>query len=395
MSHPLLNKEIQDFIRAHEKEDILRLLLNSNPFPEIDQKFLIEQIHGRQKAKEKLPTWYNIAHILYPPKLNLEQTSSEITANYKASLTQHQKIADLTGGFGVDAYAFAKANLEVHYFELNPELATLVRHNFAVMGIDHVTITAGDGLEHLLNSEELYDVLYIDPSRRDAQRQKVFLLGDCIPNVPEHLDALLTKTGRLLVKTSPMLDLQAGLQELNQVHAIHIIAVDQEVKELVWDIRSETMEGTPKIIIALLQEDQSQVIHIGRDELENAEAFYEDPQQYLYEPHAALLKAGAFQWLSQHFKVGKLHVNSHLYTADKEIDFPGRKFEIKAIYPFDKRLRKQLLLDRAHISTRNFPKTVAQLRSQLKWKDGGPDYLFFTRDRDKKLVVLHTQKVNS
>lgn len=109
----------------------------------------------------------------------------------------------------------------------------------------------------------------------------------------------------------------------------------------------------------------------------------------MYEPNAAILKSGGFHQISNQLNVFKLHQHSHLYTSDSLIDFPGRIFKIKNIIPYDKKKISKIVPDKkANITTRNFPKTVAQIRKETKLKDGGNLFLFFSTDRNNKLIVL-------
>ncbi|MDX1784354.1 MAG: class I SAM-dependent methyltransferase, partial [Aequorivita vladivostokensis] len=199
---PLLNKEIQEFIRDFEG-NISELAFAGSPFENVSIQELIQQIESRRRIEKKLPTWFNTANILFPPKLNLEQTSSEITAKYKASLVKGTTIADITGGFGVDSFFFAEKFETIHHFETNPNLAELAKHNFGVFGKENIHCHAADGLQTALNSK--YDVIYADPSRRHDSKGKVFFLNDCEPNIPENISEILNHCNQFLVKTSPML----------------------------------------------------------------------------------------------------------------------------------------------------------------------------------------------
>ncbi|NJY64226.1 class I SAM-dependent methyltransferase, partial [Salinimicrobium sp. CDJ15-81-2] len=375
MNRKLLNKEVQDFIESRYKEEVSKMAFKGSPFKGISTQELLVQLSGKKKAEKKLPTWFAHRGIVYPPNLNLEQTSSEITAKYKASLVSGNTLADLTGGFGIDSYYFSKKVKQVYHLELNKNLQEIAAHNFGSLGVKNVISEAGDGMEFLKHSSEKFDWIYLDPSRRDDTGGRVFFLSDCLPNIPENFDLLQEKAKNIMIKTSPLLDLSAGLQELKDVNEIHIIAVDNDVKELLWILSSKPSAAIRiKTINFQKQERQEFEANFGDDHVEQ----YEEPQEFLYEPNAAIMKSGLFAALGHELQLRKLHPNSQLFTSSELLEFPGRRFRIEKVLPFRKKQLKKELSEKANISVRNFPETVANLRKQLKIKEGGDQYLFFT-----------------
>lgn len=384
----LLKPEVQQFIRTYS-EDLSKLAFSGSPFKDITVQELIQQIKSRRKAEKKLPTWFSTEAILYPPKLNLEQTSSEATATYKASLVSGESIADLTGGFGVDSHSFANTFKKVYYFEINKELSELAKHNFEILTLKNIDVTHANGVEVIKNRK--YDVIYMDPSRRNEAKGKVFFLSDCEPNVPKHLDTFFESAPTLLIKTSPMLDISVGLSELKHVSQLHIVAVNNEVKELVWLLKKNHTEPALVKTINLKNNSEERFeFTIGT----TSEAVYDQPSRFLYEPNAAILKSGAFDHLSEAFKVKKLHKHSHLYTSDSLRDFPGRRFVIGKVVPYSKKeIKAALSFKKANITTRNFPVDVSSLRKKWKLNDGGDVFLFFTTLEDDKKVMLICEKI--
>ena len=366
------------------------MALLGSPFPEVSTQELATQLFGKKKAEKKLPTWFEHDGIIYPPALNLEQTSSEITAEYKASLIEGNINADITGGFGIDSYFFSKNFNKVVHCELDPDLSELVKHNSEILGIQNLETRIGDGIEFLKNSAEEFDWIYLDPSRRDESGGRVFHLSDCIPNVPEHLDLLLEKASGVMVKTSPLLDLQLGIKSLRQVEQVHVVAVENEVKELLWIIKREPKEDVKIKTINLTKKGAEMFEEKFRNDLG---VDYSNPLEFLYEPNAAIMKSGLFDAVGHHYKVKKLHPNSHLFTSEDLKKFPGRSFKIEDVLPYKGKKTRFSGLDKANISTRNFPESVADLRKKLKLKEGGDHFLFFTTGPDEKKVVLICSKV--
>ncbi len=388
MNSALLKPDVQDFIRKNFKADVSKIAFKGSPFKDISTRELAEQISGRRKAEKKLPTWFKTEGIVFPPSLNLEQTSSENTAAYKASLISGKNLADLTGGFGVDSFFFSKKVQNVRHFELNESLSKIVAHNFKILEVPNVEVSHGDGLSFLEQTAIEFDWLYLDPSRRTDAGGRIFQLSDCLPNVPEHLDLLLKKSKNIMVKTSPLLDLQAGIRELKNVATIHIVAVENEVKELLW-ILGQIPSGATKVVTVNLRKKGNESFNgiFG----EPANSIYSKPLSWLYEPNAAIMKSGLFDSLSEKFKLAKLHPNSHLFTSEKLKDnFPGRQFQILEVFPYQRKtLKAALNLRKANITTRNFPESVEDLRKKLKIKEGGEHYLFFTTTaKDEKICIV-------
>ena len=386
----LLQPEIQDFINKNLNEDSTKLALKKNPFPEVNYSVLINQIIAKKKAKDKLPTWFLSENIIYPEKISIEQTSSEITANYKASLVSGEKLIDCTGGFGIDDYYFSKHFKSVIHCELNPDLSQIVNHNFKNLKATNIKCYQGDSTEILNQLNQKFDCIYIDPSRRNDAKGKVFMLADCLPNVVALQDFYFQFTDIILIKTAPILDLHAGLLELKNVSEIHIVAVENEVKELLWKIVKNFNES-PEIFAVNLEKEKQTITKI-----ESSKSYfvsYSLPKKYLYEPNASLMKSGRFEAVSELFAVGKLHQHSHLYTSDELIDFPGRKFQIDLIVPFQKKeITQHLQGKKMNVSTRNFPIKPEELKKKYKILDGGTIFAFFTTNlKNEKIIVLCTK----
>ncbi len=394
MNKALLNPEVQKFISEHLFEDLSKLILKGSPFPYISSQEIGVQISGKKKAKFKLPLWFNTQNILYPPNLNLEQTSSEKTAKYKASLISGDKLIDLTGGFGIDSYFFAEKFSQLTYCELNPELFAIATHNFKILGAENINAFQGNGIEFLKKSEEHFDWIYLDPSRRDEHGGKVFHLNQCTPDIPKNLELLFERSENVMLKTSPLLDLKAGIIELKQVSEIHIVAVNSDVKELLW-ILKKGYQGEVEIKTIDFQKSETQQFDtIFRNN--QSEVPLSLPLKYIYEPNPVIMKSGMFRELAVQTNTFKLHSNTHLFTSETIKNFPGRIFEVFDIVPFNKKLLKQKLkLKKANITTRNFPKSVEVLRQELKISEGGNFYLFFTTNLKNEKIVLVCVKISA
>lgn len=359
---------------------------------------LIQQIAGRQKIRKKLPLFFTNHKLIIPPTINLEQSSSEATANFKAALFEGKKIVDITGGLGIDSFAFASKNKVIHC-ELNPELAKISETNAQILQLSTIEILACDGIDYVHKSSSNFDLIYLDPARRSNSNKKLIKFEDCTPNILAIKDDLFEKTDQILMKTSPMFDISLGLHQLKNVSKVWVVAVKNEVKEILWLLTknvSLASEETPIYTININK--------LGDEEFDGN--YYEEKhsiankgivKQFLYEPNASILKAGFFNLISTKFKLDKLATNSHLYSSDALIsNFPGRIFEVKEVLPYKTNLlKKRLLKKKINISTRNFSSLVRDLISKFKIVEGGEEFVFFTQQNETEKIVIFTKKVSA
>lgn len=384
------NQATLDFIREHADDDVRQLALRGSKMSEVDLSYALEQIAGRQKAHTKLPSWASIDGIVYPPHLSMEQCSSEATARYKASIAGKGALfVDLTAGFGVDMAFIAQGFQKAVHVERQPQLCAISSENYSLLGLNHIEVVCGDGVEYLHTMDHV-DLLFIDPARRDEHGGRTYGIADCTPNVLEMLDEMLEKADRVMIKLSPMLDWRKAVADLGKVNDVHIISVDNECKELLLAVKSEERtenSASPSlrvVCVNLLSDGNKECFEFnGQQSSPSSSAFHFSPvaSRFLYEPNASIMKAGCFGLLEQRFGVMQLDKNSHLFVSDKEvIGFPGREFLIEKRTSMNKRELKAALadIDKANITVRNFPMSVAELRKRLKLKEGGEVYIFAT-----------------
>ena len=462
----------KDFIKKHLKDDVNKLALSK--FPEgIDKQFVIRQIQARQVLSKKLPSWAENDELIFPKKLSLEQCSSELTAKYKASLStefveerlstkRHETISvdscelveekrfsvdscelveekrfsadscelveekrfsvdscelvdkervlvDLTGGMGVDTAFLSDDFDKTFYVEMQEELCEIAKHNFKVLNKNIEVVN--DNAEHFLTICDEVDCIYLDPARRDEYGRKMVSLHDCSPDVVELHDLLLEKAKRVLIKVSPMLDIEMVKKELKDISSIHVVAVRNECKEVLISQRT-TDNGQQSVgasqhlsITATDLREGWNFTFFEEEELNAQWTLADGVGKYLYEPGVACMKAGCFKLLSQRYALDKLHRNSHLYTSDELIsDFPGRIFEVLEVFPFDKKTKKEItsLLSqqptaksqqpKVSVATRNFPLSAEELKKNLGVQDGSDFYLFGTTMKGEKKVVIIVKK---
>ena len=391
--------EMQQFINQHMDAGTNKLLLKAKQFIGFDVHFAIQQIIARNSLKHKLQQWANNPNIIYPSRISTEQCSSELTATYKQQLIKGKVLCDLTGGLGVDSYFFSLKAEKVIYVERFIEYCKAAQHNFIVLGAHNIEIVNGDSRN--IVSKIIADTYYIDPARRSGCNKRVYALSDCEPNILELKDNLLSLGKRVIIKTSPMIDINHSLCSLPETQELHIVAVKNECKELLFVLEKNTLNIDVSELkvntINIIDKEKSQVYNF--DYLKEKDInipFAQTIDTYLYEPNAAILKSGAFKLLSKDYQVHKLHKHSHLYTSSNLVsDFPGRIFKVKEVTIFSSKYLKLLknTIPKANITTRNFTLSVAELRRKSGIKEGGEVYLFATTMLNDKKVIIHCEKI--
>lgn len=373
----------------------LDILVLSSKYATLRLAAMIHQHKSRLKFREKLPVFCGTDKVFMPPSINLEQCSSELTANFKAGLVGGKNFIDLSAGMGIDAFAMADKFEQGLLVEKQVELSALSAHNGACMGKTNLAFVGGiTGEAYLQDYVGQCGLIYLDPDRRPGKQGRIFRLEDCEPQVIELLPTLFEHTNRVMIKCSPLLDIQAACNSLARVKDVYVLAVRNECKELVFLLEKDFV-GEATIHAINLGEDQQGdfAFTMAQEKLIDIEPH--EIKQYVYEPHAAILKAGAFKTICTRFEVNKIHLNTHLYTSEKLVEnFPGRKFEVLDLCKVDKKALTQLLPNRkANLSIRNFPGTQATLKKKLQIQDGGDYYVFAFTDNKQKHQLVIAKKV--
>ena len=396
MIEALQRPEVQQFIKDHLYDDPADLMLRASRFPELPMREVAEQIRARLKAKSKLPEWFEAEGLLYPGRVSVEQSSSEALARYKAKWVQGQTMVDLTGGMGVDCFYLSQHFKTAHYVERQETLAALAKYNFETLQATQVSCHHQDSLDFLKSSNQHFDLIYIDPARRAEGNRKVAGFEDCEPNLISLMPLLRARAEKVMIKASPMLDIKKAISDLGGVAEVHVIADRNEVKELLFIDSGAHLEAPPVHCVNLNPQGE-EVFHFDFGQESRTEVSYSTVQEYLYEPNATLLKAGAFRSVASTYGLKKLHPNTHLYTADHWLGaFPGRTFKVMTDVALQKKtLRKQLPGMKAHVAVRNYPMSVEAIRKKTGLKEGGTHYVFgFTDQKGPKAVMCQRMTGN-
>ncbi len=428
-------ESFERFIVDNEGADTVRLVMSRRewPAPEdselagFDAKSLaINTIEGRRRLRKKLPEWVTCTGLVYPSSLCTEQCSSSDTARYKASIVQRifneyvevttkardkGKIVDLTGGLGVDAWAFSEVAGEVLYNEMNPELAAVARHNFMELGVTNIFIknceATKDSLEGILGDFQP-DIIFMDPARRDSAGKKVFLLEDCSPDVLKMLPELFRISRFVFLKLSPMADISMAVERLDRtyesflqstsgdgwngqwVREVHVVASGGECKELLV-----LLDREHKGEYSLTCREDGKTLTFTSQEIAEAKATLPESTfaRIIFEPGKSLTKAGAFNALCERFGLVKLARFTHLYTIGEPLseteleerikqfkDF-GKVYFVKELLPLNKASIKDVGRRYPHseVSAKNIPMSSDELRARLKVKSGDDAHIFGAR----------------
>ena len=409
-----MDQAFRDFILAHADDDCDRLLLSKEKWPDMDVRAAVNCIISRRKLKGKLPSWWAEEELFYPNTLSAEQCSGEEAAALKAGIAlgllnedipldisneetalgkEHRtpKIADLTGGLGVDCWSFARAGAEVLYNEMSPEICGAAQHNLPLLGVKAVFRNCElrkDNVGEILGDFRP-DLIYLDPARRSAGGSKVFRLGDCSPDLSTLLKPLLERAPRILAKLSPMADISRLLKELEDaagypcVSRIHIIGSGGECKELLLSIGRQAVEN-PSVTVwdrgrsysfSPGDERDAVAIPLSLKDIEHSR------DSLLFEPGSALMKAGPYKLLCRE-GMKKAGRSTQLYfTENRNLEGLGKYFRILAVLPLNKRSMKELaeFCSKAGVSARNIPMGSDELRRRLGVRAGDGHHIFGIR----------------
>lgn len=370
--------QLRDFVVEHMDDDLDRLLFSAGRYPEIDMPVAVEQIEARRRLRNKLPEWYAAPDLIMGGRVPAEQCSSELTARYKRDLVVGRTLADLTGGMGVDFYYMSRGLESAVYVERQPHLCVAAKHNFKILGAGNVEVVEGDGMLLLLEA----DTIYLDPARRATDGSRVYDLVACEPDVVTNRQLLMERCRRLVIKISPMADLNRVLRLMPGISQIHVLAVRGECKEVLLVLDRDNAVDTVSIYCVDFKATGKIVFQFTcQEETDARSVFAETCGRYLYEPDVSVMKAGAFRCVGQRYGVSKLELNSHLYTSEElRSDFPGRIFQVEEVIAFASKTVKNLrrTIPQANITARNFPLTADKLRARTGIRDGGEVYLFAT-----------------
>jgi len=379
----ILQPEIQRFIDENMSVDLVQLILSGSPFEDISIQEIVCQIKGKLVAKKKFPKFLK-KNIIFPPNINLQQTSSESTAVFKSNIFSGESLLDLTCGFGIDSFYMSEKFKHITLVENNNDLLEITKHNFKIFNKTNVEYFNFDANKFLMNNNQQFSLIYIDPSRRDSQNRKKIFLKDLSPNILEIQDELFKHTDRVVIKLSPLIDLSVIISQLKNISEIFVVALKNEVKEVLCVLNGDMQNLNTNIKLKIYNlESFEPYLEVYINEINKYKPSFGEPLDFLYIPNNAVIKSNIFGYISQRYDLQKLHPNTHLFTSDESIEnFPGRKIKIKQINAKD--IKKD---SKFNVISKNYPIRAEEIKKKYNIKDGGNKYLIFTQSIKGKVIL--------
>ena len=433
-------KKLTAFVQEHIGDDLTRLILDRKKWPDIDMDLAVSCIQSRRKLKGKVQEWFSNPELVFPVGLSAEQCSSTATGIYKSGLAlkiadgEPFRLADLTGGLGVDSWYFSKKAEQVWYHEMQEKLCTAAEHNFQKLNAENIIvrnrISTPETIEDLL-SEARPDIVYMDPARRGEGGKKVFLIEECTPDVLTLKEQIFKHCRHILLKLSPMADITMACSRLGTTcREVHIVATGGECKELlIWMDREWSGEytitavelpsdypdmspatfsfsGSEEKIATASTRPRNDVMLSSRAESSlssRAESSLssraESRDLFLFEPGKALMKAGCFNMIANSFGLCKLGVSTHYYVTESpekadELKPYGKVYMILSVQPLDKRSIKAAgaTYPRAEVTARNIPMDTETLRKKLGVTSGDDAHIFGLKSDNVGNLLLITRR---
>ncbi|WP_420316858.1 THUMP-like domain-containing protein [Ekhidna sp.] len=388
----LSQKFVKKFIQENTYTDPRKLILNPPSDFKNQIRIVANQILARQKAKGKLDSWCSNFDLIMPPPLSIEQASSDATCGYKKKLVKGHTLVDLTGGMGIDCLALSESFENTIYVEKEKELCEVFAHNVSILKRD-ITIVNKYASDFLESTELDYEntTIYLDPARRDDVKNRVFRIEDCTPNLIELLPRL-DRANAVVIKFSPLLDIQDILSKISQIKEVHVVSVKNDCKEVLILI-NKNVKSKPIIHCTNLETSQLDYSFTNEEE-HSSQTICGGLESILYEPNTAIMKAGPFDKISSDFKLKKLNRNTHLYTSEKLLDFfPGKVFKVIE-HVTKKSISKYAPYHKINVISRNYPMKANDIKKKWKLNDGGNFYLIAFRDKDEKPQTIVANRID-
>ena len=399
-----ISEKTVKFIMEHLKDDPngLRLKYSGKAaMMDIPIDFALLQIEARRKAQKKIPTYIEDPYFIFPDTLASEQATNEIIAQFHSSLVNTgSTILDLTAGLGIDDMTFAKNGMTVTACEIDGKKSEALTHNVEIMGLkDRLTVINIDSMNYVRNCNKHYDIVFSDPARRSSNGRRLHALSDCQPDILEGMDLIMQLTDRLLIKSSPLLDLTLIRDTVDNLSHIYVVCHKGECKEVLIDIRKGS-DFSGVTVVDLDSKGMISTFECRFSPTPDVAEFHNDPvlkyvdrqnpmdYRYIYEPNAGIMKTGAWEELSQSFPdLRKADQNTHIFFSDTLFrHFPGRTLAIRS--QLNKKTLKEMKGKKCNIVERNYPLSAPEIAKKYSLIPGGTNYLYALRYQGTPICLL-------
>jgi hypothetical protein len=388
-----LTQKEKDFIKNNPNIDPKSLIFKKDS-EDLSYKKIAIQLEARKRIRKKIPSWYQNPNVFFPVKLSLEQSSSEKTAQFKKEIfPEGNTIVDITGGMGIDISFLSEKYSKTYYFEINEELSEISKYNFEQLGLN-IHSEIGNGIELLTKNNLQPDIIYTDPARRN-QGKKVYHLEDCIPNLIEEQEFLLSKCKYLISKHSPMIDLDYLMDNLKNISKIYIISIANECKEVITFQHTEKPSDEIQIICCQLDKKTNFQTFTNKDRKEAKIEFTDEFLNYIYIPDVSILKANTQQNIAQKYHLKKLALSTNIYTSNELlVGYPGRIFELKNQNTQIKRFIKNITSKKVEIICKNTNQKPDFFYKKMKLQKGSDlDFVIIGKNRKNKNCFAFCVKI--
>lgn len=402
--------KLLEFIDKFKSADPLklRLSLRQQDF-EFDLNFAITQIECRKKYTIKFKDFIKNPEFLFPDQISAEQASHQAIAKFHSTLSDKDTIhvIDLTAGLGIDVMTSALAGKQITAVELNPFKAEILGKNTKSLGIDNIRVVSGEAIGFLENTSKTFDLIFVDPSRRNENLKRVFNLRDCSPDVIGNQELLLKKSNRVIIKASPLLDIIQTLRDFKDIKSVKAVGVKGECKEVLIELYKDFNKSDNRISIEAIDLDNEGNVISRFQKFLFSDNNFEDvekrrltnvpdipfanekdlsPGKYILEPSAMVMKVAPWKEICQQFQAKKFGNSAHLFISDSlPVKFPGRVTKLNKL--IKKQDRKSLSGFPATAVSKNHPLSSEEIRKSLKLKEGDKNFIYASRIEGKPILL--------
>ncbi len=347
-----------------------------------------EVIMNEKKFENKFPKLIYSGGLL--KGVVCEQATDEQVAEHKASFFKGTNFLDLTAGLAIDSMAFAKNFSKVIAVEPYSDLVNLLQFNSNQLGFQNIEFVNDTAENFLSYNTLLFDLVYLDPSRK-VEQKKVYHPKDCSPNIFEILPSLNRITKKILIKLSPMIEVQELLKWFQNMEWIWAISKNHECKEILVLLNLEYNQP-PKYRISILQKYDSFVYEFESINIQEPNLNLSfDICQWILIPDVTFVKTHSLAYL-QNLTQGFLTSNhdGFLLLSQKPEKYYGKLkkiIKIMSIKEFEGYQKKHNLW-KAQVLKRHFPLKVDEIRKKWKIMEGNLDTFIFFK-WDKQSFVVH------